>query len=369
LKKLAYVSPESFIDVDIPLIKEINKWYDLLWIVTFVREIEGTTRFFSPEFISDYCKKNNIHYIIVEEKRRSRDPFRIISALKQIIRPLKIFNPDITYFESFYDPYLPFVVRVCIGSSKTIVGLHDAEQHSSIGFIHQLIQKLTIKTFKYFHVFSYTQKSLFIQKHPRKKVQVARLYLKNYGVPGVAEKYPCTTFLFFGRNYKYKGLDILLQAVSNIPSDLSKKYKVIIAGKCDNFESYSSLIRDTSVYDFYLRFIDNSEVPDFFAKADYLVLPYRDVTQSGPLFIAFNYNLPAITSDLTGFTEYIKNGYNGFTYRTNDINDLTKCLISVIQMDSESRVKIKTNLGKYIKKEFNLEGTIYEYHHVFGQIN
>jgi hypothetical protein len=180
LKKVVYVSPESFIDVDIPVIKELKKWYDLLWIVTFVREIEGTTRFFSPDFISDYCKKNNIHSLIVEERRRARNPFRIISALNLIIKPIKRFKPDIIYFESFYDSYLAFVARVCLGSSKTIIGIHDVEQHSSIGLIHQILHRFTIKIFKYFHVFSHTQKSLFLQQFPEKKVQVARLFLKDY---------------------------------------------------------------------------------------------------------------------------------------------------------------------------------------------
>jgi glycosyltransferase involved in cell wall biosynthesis len=369
LKKVVYVSPESFIDVDIPLIKELNKLYDLLWIVTFVREIEGKTRFFSSDYISEYCKKNNVDHIIVEEKRRSRNPLRIISAWNKIIRPIKIFKPDVIYFESFYDPYLPFVVRLFLRTEKTIVGIHDVKQHSSIGLVHKIIHSFTIKIFKFFHVFSYTQKSLFTRQYPEKKVKVARLFLKDYGGSVKTEKNPETTvFLFFGRNYNYKGLDILFKAISAIPCDLNRKFKVIIAGKCENFETYTGLIRDTSVYDFRLRFINNEEVPFIFAEADYLVLPYRDVTQCGPLFISFNYNLPSVTSDLPGFIEYIKNGSNGFTFGVNDVNDLAKCLTSLIQMDFESRMRIRDNLAEYVKSEFNIGETINEYKQVFDQV-
>jgi glycosyltransferase involved in cell wall biosynthesis len=369
LKRLVYTSPESFIDVDLPLIKELNKLYDLLWIVTFVREIEGTTRFYSPEFISEYSRKNNVQYIIVEENVRARNPYRILSAWHKIIVPIKLFKPDIIYFESFYDPYLPFIAWISLGSAKTVIGLHDVEQHSSIGSIHNIIQDLTIKMFKFFHVFSFVQKSLFTKKFPGKNVKVARLFLKDFGkVPTLEKKSGSTVFLFFGRNYHYKGLDILIKAIERIPFELNRSFKVIIAGTCENFDSYVKLIKDESVFDLRLRFIKNEEIPFIFAEADYLILPYRDVTQCGPLFAAFNYNLPCVTSDLSGFREYIEDGYNGYNFRTGDSIALANCLTSIIQMDSESRTRIKSNLADFVKRKFNIGETMIEYDQVFHQI-
>lgn len=369
MKKIVYVSPESFIDVDIPLIKEINKQYDLLWIVTFVREDEGTTRFFSTEFISDYCRKNSINHIIVIEKKRSRNPLRIHAGMKKIILPIIRFSPDVIYFESFYDPYLPFIARVFLGNYKTIIGIHDVKPHSGIGLIHQIVLNLTIKIFKYFHVFSQTQKNLFIEQFPEKKVKVAQLFLKDFGDQIIKEKNSNSiTFLFFGRNYTYKGLDILLKAVSMLPHNLEGKYKVIIAGKCDNFKYYQELIQNERVYDYRLHYIKNEEIPSIFSETDYLVLPYRDVTQCGPLFIAFNYNIPSITSDLTGFKEYVINEYNGFTFKSSDSSELANCLTKIILMDAESKKRIKQNLIEYVTREFNIQKTMDEYRQVFGQV-
>jgi glycosyltransferase involved in cell wall biosynthesis len=369
LKRLAYISPESFIDVDIPVIKELNRHYELIWFVTFVREIEGVTRFFSIDYIVDYCNENNINFVIVENKSRTRNPTRIISAIKDIILPIKQFKPDIIYFESFYDPYLPFVARILLGNRKTIIGIHDVENHSGIGFVHKIIQRLTIKTYRFFHAFSATQKDLLLKKFPDKKVEVARLFLKNYGdnpLPKLGNQ--SVIFLFFGRILLYKGLDILLRAVNELPSSYRNKFKVIIAGKCNDFEYYNSLIHVKDIYDFRLRFIKTEEVPSLFTEADFLILPYRDVTQSGPLFLAFNYLLPCITSDLPGFNEYIENGINGFTFHNNNVADLAKCLAKIIEMDFESRIKVKSNLSGYVKREFSTEKTLNEYKRVFNQI-
>ena len=369
MKKVVYISPESFIDVDIPVIKELNKIYDILWIVTFVKDIKDTTRFFSPLFISDYCSEYKVRYLIVEDKRRARNPFRIFSAFKKIIGPIKKFKPDIIYFESFYDPYLPFVARFCLGISKTIIGLHDVEYHSGNGIIHKILHRFTIRIFKYFHVFSQTQRILFAQKFPNKKVKVARLFLKDFGKKVEIEKSSeATIFLFFGRIYSYKGLDILLKAISMIPSDLNKRFKVIIAGKCNGFEYYENLILDKSVFDLRLRFIKNEEVPELFCKADFLILPYRDVTQSGPLFTAFNYNLPSITSDLPGFEEYIEDGVNGYIFENGNPLGLSKCLKAIIEMDNDSRLKIKSNLADFVKREFAIDKTVKEYKLMLDQV-
>lgn len=369
MKKLVYISPESFIDVDLPLIKEFNKIYDLLWIVTFVRDIEGITRFYSLEYVKNYCAINDIKNIIVEENRRSRNPLRIVTDYELIIKPIQIFKPDIIYFESFFDPYLPFIARICLGSGKTIIGLHDVEHHSNIGLSRRIIQTCIIGVFKYFHVFSETQASIFHSKYLVKSVRVAKLFLKDFGPPQNSKiRNGIITFLFFGRNSDYKGLDILIKAISLIPANLKGKYKVIIAGRCDNINDYADLMNDKDVYDFRLNFIKNDEIPSIFSEADYIVLPYRDVTQCGPLFIAFNYRLPAVVSNLSGFTEYIEDGINGFTFISEDFYDLSRILTYLINMKKEARDVLKNNISEFVNNKFNIEDTLKEYNEVFLQV-
>lgn len=58
------------------------------------------------------------------------------------------------------------------------------------------------------------------------------------------------------------------------------------------------------------RYIDDDEVPSFFAAADLVVLPYRRCSASGPLHIAMSWGLPVVTTAVGGLVEATA-GYPG----------------------------------------------------------
>jgi glycosyltransferase involved in cell wall biosynthesis len=58
------------------------------------------------------------------------------------------------------------------------------------------------------------------------------------------------------------------------------------------------------------RFVADDEVPDYFAAADLLVLPYRRSSASGPLLTAMAWGLPVVTTAVGGLVE-ASEGYSG----------------------------------------------------------
>jgi len=58
------------------------------------------------------------------------------------------------------------------------------------------------------------------------------------------------------------------------------------------------------------RFVDDDEVPGFFAAADLIVLPYRRSSASGPLLTAMAWGLPVVTTSVGGLVE-ASAGYTG----------------------------------------------------------
>jgi glycosyltransferase involved in cell wall biosynthesis len=58
------------------------------------------------------------------------------------------------------------------------------------------------------------------------------------------------------------------------------------------------------------RYVADNEVPDFFAAADLVVLPYRRSSASGPLHIAMSAGLPVVTTSVGGLSEAAA-GYSG----------------------------------------------------------
>jgi len=83
--------------------------------------------------------------------------------------------------------------------------------------------------------------------------------------------------LFFGYIRKYKGVDLLLQALAQVPAELA--VSVLVAGEFyDPLASYQTLIQDLGLTDrvrLIDRYIPEPEWPDLFAATDALVLPYR----------------------------------------------------------------------------------------------
>ena len=57
------------------------------------------------------------------------------------------------------------------------------------------------------------------------------------------------------------------------------------------------------MYNLQVRFIENNEIPDLMSTHHFLVLPYRDATQSGPLATAVAYELPVIAPNFGCFSE------------------------------------------------------------------
>jgi D-inositol-3-phosphate glycosyltransferase len=139
------------------------------------------------------------------------------------------------------------------------------------------------------------------------------------------------TILFFGRVCSYKGLEYLLMAFQKL-SEMDGGYRLIIAGEPSIGEdSYLEKINEmiNSAGDRVLpvfRFIPDDEVEVYFKTADVLVLPYKEIFQSGVLFLAYGFGLPVIASDVGSFREAILEGETGFICKACDASDLAKVI-------------------------------------------
>ncbi|KAA3619723.1 MAG: glycosyltransferase [Calditrichaeota bacterium] len=117
--------------------------------------------------------------------------------------------------------------------------------------------------------------------------------------------------LFFGFIRGYKGLDILIEAMKNLPED----YHLLIAGEVyGDYSPYENLIEkfklNSRVHQF-VEYIEDEKVPLLFSAADLCVLPYRSATQSGIAQIAWHYHLPLLVSQVGGLAEMVDEGETG----------------------------------------------------------
>jgi glycosyltransferase involved in cell wall biosynthesis len=108
--------------------------------------------------------------------------------------------------------------------------------------------------------------------------------------------------LCFGLMRPYKGIDLLLEAWRGIEGA-----ELWIAGM-PRMDIASLLADAPPGVRFTARFIDDHELPAYFRRADLVVLPYREIDQSGVLFTALAFGKPLLLSDVGGFPEIAATG-------------------------------------------------------------
>lgn len=140
--------------------------------------------------------------------------------------------------------------------------------------------------------------------------------------------------LFFGIITEYKGLDLLAESLKKLKEDNEQKLKLIVAGRVQTgFDEKMELLKnefDPEDVIFQLRYIHSEEVNVLFGAADLTVLPYREASQSGVMFMSFAQGVPVIAPKLGGFPDDVVEGEMGYVFETNDVDSLKESIQKAI---------------------------------------
>lgn len=126
--------------------------------------------------------------------------------------------------------------------------------------------------------------------------------------------------LFFGFIRPYKGVDWLLEALSDARLK-AINCKVIIAGEFyEDAQRYYDMEKNLGISDRLVwcpDFIPDSRVAPYFNVADMIVLPYKSATQSGVAQIAYHFEKPLLVTRTGGLPEIVPHGKVGFVVEPN----------------------------------------------------
>jgi len=124
--------------------------------------------------------------------------------------------------------------------------------------------------------------------------------------------------LFFGFIRKYKGLDILLDAMkilkdnpkAEIRSQSLSGLKLIVAGEFyEDEKPYREQINNLDIAENLIlrtQFIPDSEVKYYLCAADAVIQPYRNATQSGVTPLAYHFEKPMIVTNVGGLASLVQ---------------------------------------------------------------
>lgn len=129
--------------------------------------------------------------------------------------------------------------------------------------------------------------------------------------------------LFFGFIRKYKGLDLLLEAMAD---ERIKQLgvKLIVAGEYyEDAAPYNELIRKHQLENSVIlktEYIPSEEVRYYFCAADMVAQPYRSATQSGVTQIAYHFEKPMLVTNVGGLPEIVPHNKVGYVTEINAVS-------------------------------------------------
>lgn len=168
--------------------------------------------------------------------------------------------------------------------------------------------------------------------------------------------------LFFGFIRDYKGLDLMLHAMTD-QRIREQNIQLIIAGEFySNEEKYTKLIDElglASQLHLFTSFIPDNEVNLYFSATDMITQPYKTATQSGVTQIGYHFEKPMLVTNVGGLPEIIDNQVNGYVV---DV-DPKSIADAIVEFYSNNREVKMIEAVKETKKRFswnNLTNAIFE---------
>ncbi|OFY83044.1 MAG: glycosyl transferase family 1 [Bacteroidetes bacterium RIFCSPLOWO2_12_FULL_35_15] len=267
--------------------------------------------------------------IVVETKINSINPFNWLSVAKQI----KSEQPDYVIFRY----WLPFM-GPCLGSiakwikKKTnikVIAITDNVIPHEKRFGDSMFTNYFVKQCDGFIAmsqsvlndlseFTKTTNKVFLP-HPiydifgekvEKSVALKQLNLNS------ADKH----ILFFGFIRKYKGLDLLLEAMTD-ERIKQLNVKLIVAGEYyEDAAPYNEIIKKNNLENNIIlktEYIPSEEVKYYFCAADIIAQPYRNATQSGVTQIAYHFEKPMLVTNVGGLPEIVPHNKVGYVTQIN----------------------------------------------------
>lgn len=142
--------------------------------------------------------------------------------------------------------------------------------------------------------------------------------------PGKSGKY---RILHFGTLGDYKGSDLLVQAYANLGSEVWKQSELRLVGKAspDCAQNLRRLAGDAPVV-FQFGFATQETLKTELESADLVVLPYREIGQSGVLLLSFQFDVDLLVSDLGAFRETMMGAPGDCFFKKDDIESLASKL-------------------------------------------
>ena len=166
--------------------------------------------------------------------------------------------------------------------------------------------------------------------------------------------------VLYGLQKWYKGADIHINALKLLPTEVLVKCSTTIVGltEPDLYEKFSKDASRLNVT-WINEYVSDDELNHIIDDSTLILLPYREISQSGVLLLALSYMKPILTSNLDSFKETLEGYPNDYFFESENAQSLANLLKRFIlgYIDVERQIQIIKNLNKKYSWEETAKST------------
>jgi glycosyltransferase involved in cell wall biosynthesis len=271
--------------------------------------------------------------LVTFSKPRLRQPYRQVRVARELLRQIDDYRPDVVHVQQGH-MWFNFVMSR-LHRQALVLTIHDPIAH--LGDVPSQKTPRAV----WHHGFRQADHFIVHTEHVRKWV------VRELGIPptavhtvplvafeGEPETLPALephppTILFFGRIWPYKGLIHLVRAEPMI-SQAVPDVEIVIAGEGENLEPYRAAMTNPDRFVVHNRYIGRNELAGLLGRADVVVLPYVDATQSGVVALAYAYSKPVVATTVGGLPEMVEHGITGLLVPPRDEPALADAVVQLL---------------------------------------
>lgn len=297
-----------------------------------------------------------------------------VSIVNDILKRINSIKPDIIHFQTTSHILFLFLLY---RKYKLMATFHDVKIHEGEkSFLFKLTAYSAAKLSKKVFVHGERLKNLIKEEYnlPENKVCIVPLgenemiklsLFKSYEMKNLKED--GNLILFFGRIYKYKGLECLIKAEPLITKEIPNA-KIIIAGRGENFRIYEDMMVNKNNFVVYNEFISFKKGAELFQRSSIVVLPYLEASQSGVVPIAYGFKKPVIISNVGSLPEVVEDNKTGLIIPSKDHVALAEAIIKLMKTPN-----LRKKMGIYAyekqKHENSCEITAKKTYNAYKEVN
>ncbi len=125
-----------------------------------------------------------------------------------------------------------------------------------------------------------------------------------------------------------KGQDLLLDVIESFPDELKEKAEFIMVGQKTSLMAQKLTPRIENIASVSMPgTVLRDEIHKLLDSADVMICPSREDPMPTVCAEAMMHRVPCLVSDTTGTSAYIRNGYDGLIFKSENIDDLREKII------------------------------------------